>query len=224
MPSDAHQQLAASAEHDFYALLGVPSDADESTIKREYRKTSLKYHPDKNPDNPDAATKFQLLSDAREILLDSTLRAVYDNARRAQEQKQRQHDLLDSRRRQMKDDLENRERGFKRKQAEELIIETKIRRMAEEGRRRRKELDAQRMKEAMDAVPRKPMESGGYSVAGEAFSSHGTAASNPPAARAPLSQSSLTPGDPDYQRRTLARLRALQKKRDTQAQQTTTVS
>ena len=222
MPSDVHQQLAAGAEHDFYGLLGVPADADESIIKSEYRKTSLKYHPDKNPDNPDAATKFQLLSDAREILLDSTLRAVYDNARRAKEQKQRQHDLLDSRRRQMKEDLENRERGFKRKQEEELIIETKIQRMAEEGRRRRKELDARRMQEAMDAAIQKPKESRTDQVGRHLFPQ--AAASKMPADRATVSASAMKLGDPDYERQTLDRLRALQRKRDMQAQQATEVA
>lgn len=222
MPSDVHQQLAASAEQDFYALLGVPPDADEGTIKREYRKTSLKYHPDKNPDDQDAAAKFQLLSDAREILLDPTLRAVYDNAKRAQEQKQRQHDLLDSRRRQMKEDLESREKGFKRKQEEELIVETKVQRMGEEGRRRRKELDARRLKEALDAAIPKSKERSTYQIGGEMSSQ--PAASKTAAARAPRSTSSLRPGDPDYQRRTLDRLRAMQRKRDMQAQKATEVT
>ena len=222
MPSDIHQQLASGAEHDFYALLGVPPDADESIIKREYRKTSLKYHPDKNPDNPDAATKFQLLSDAREILLDSTLRAVYDNARRAQEQKQRQHELLDSRRRQMKEDLESREKGFKRRQEEELITETKIRRTAEEGRRRRKELGARWMQEAMDAAVPTPNQAGadGNSWGAPVL---GNTPSTTPAVLFGISETSLRPNEPDYKRRTLDRLRAMQRKRDLQAQQTAEV-
>ncbi|KAL9078061.1 MAG: hypothetical protein Q9157_003029 [Trypethelium eluteriae] len=212
MSSDAHRQLAAGAEHDFYALLGVPSDADEKTIKREYRKSSLKYHPDQNPDDPDAATKFQLLSDARDILLDSTLRAVYDNARRAQEQKQRQHELLDSRRRQMKEDLESREKGFKRKQEEELITEAKIRRMREEGERRRKELNARRMKEATEAETQILQQAGAAHAVKETVST----------SRVP---STLKPTDPDYMRnymrRTLDRLRATQRKRDLEAQRIT---
>ena len=218
MPSDVHQRLAAEAEHDFYALLGVPLDADETKIKREYRKSSIKYHPDKNPDNPDASSKFQLLSDARDILLDATLRAVYDNARRAQEQKQRQHELLDSRRRQMKEDLEHREKGFKRKQEEELITETKIRRMAEEGRRRRKELDARRMKEALDAAVPTPKQPSALRSSGEGLPMD-DAFSKASASSAPASKSSLKPSDPDYKRRTLDRLRAMQTKRDIQAQQ-----
>lgn len=223
MPSDVHQQLAANAEHDFYALLGVPFDADEGKIRREYRKTSIKYHPDKNPDNPDAATKFQLLSDARDILLDATLRAVFDNARRAKEQKQRQHELLDSRRRQMKEDLENRERGFKRKQEEELITETKIQRLAEEGRRRRKELDARRMKEALDVAIHTSKQPGApTNVRGRTSSDE--AASKIPTSSAPLSKASLDPTDPDYKRRTLDRLRAFQQKRDSQVRQTAEVT
>jgi len=40
---------------DYYAVLGVPRDADEQQIKRAYRKLAVRWHPDKNPDNREQA-------------------------------------------------------------------------------------------------------------------------------------------------------------------------
>ena len=63
-----------------YDVLGVSKDADESTIKKSYRKKALKYHPDRNKDNKEAAeTKFKEISHAYEILSDKDKRATYDS-------------------------------------------------------------------------------------------------------------------------------------------------
>ncbi|KAA8497990.1 DnaJ-like shv [Porphyridium purpureum] len=66
------------AGSDYYALLGVPKDADAATIKRAYRKKSLQYHPDKNPDDDAAKDKFVQLGQAYEVLSDPEKRSVYD--------------------------------------------------------------------------------------------------------------------------------------------------
>ena len=42
----------------YYAVLGITKDANEEEIKKAYRKTALKYHPDRNPDNKQAEEKF----------------------------------------------------------------------------------------------------------------------------------------------------------------------
>lgn len=52
-----------------YALLGLQLNAGESDIKRAYRKLSLKWHPDKNPDNPAAAEQFDRFKSACTLLL-----------------------------------------------------------------------------------------------------------------------------------------------------------
>lgn len=66
-------------EDDCYDLLGVPTSAPASDIKKAYYKLSLKYHPDKNPD-PETKSKFQKIATAYEILKDEAKREQYDYA------------------------------------------------------------------------------------------------------------------------------------------------
>lgn len=61
-----------------YETLGVPIDADAKTIRDAYKRKAQVQHPDKNPDDPHAVTRFQLLGEARDILLDADRRARYD--------------------------------------------------------------------------------------------------------------------------------------------------
>ncbi|XP_037086112.1 dnaJ homolog subfamily C member 5-like isoform X2 [Pollicipes pollicipes] len=62
-----------------YELLGLPKTATQEEIKKTYRRLALKYHPDKNPDNPEAAEKFKDINRAHATLSDSIKRNIYDN-------------------------------------------------------------------------------------------------------------------------------------------------
>lgn len=66
------------AERDFYEVLGVEKGADQTAIKKAYRKAAVKFHPDKNPDDPQAEEKFKELGQAYEVLGDEEKRAAYD--------------------------------------------------------------------------------------------------------------------------------------------------
>ncbi|HKU71886.1 MAG TPA: molecular chaperone DnaJ [Burkholderiales bacterium] len=66
------------AKKDYYEVLGVNKDASEDDVKKAYRKLAMKWHPDRNPDNPKAEEHFKEAKEAYEILSDSQKRAAYD--------------------------------------------------------------------------------------------------------------------------------------------------
>ncbi len=63
---------------DYYRLLGVSPDAGKEEIKKAYRRLALKYHPDRNPGNPEAEEMFKKISEAYAVLMDPEKRAQYD--------------------------------------------------------------------------------------------------------------------------------------------------
>jgi DnaJ family protein C protein 17 len=145
----------AASNQDFYALLDLSPSATESEIRRGYRKTALKYHPDKiaNP-TPADIDKFHLLQIANDVLSDASIRQLYDNAREARLRKQREREQMGAAKRKMREDLEAAERagaaaaadqrGVKRSWASadddaEVKLQREIERIAEDGRRRRRE-------------------------------------------------------------------------------------
>ncbi|MCE2495217.1 MAG: molecular chaperone DnaJ [Flavobacteriales bacterium] len=65
-------------KRDYYDVLGVSRDAEATEIKKAYRKLALKYHPDKNPDDKDAESRFKEAAEAYEVLSNSEKRAKYD--------------------------------------------------------------------------------------------------------------------------------------------------
>lgn len=67
-----------ATKEDYYELLGVDRSATGDQIKKAYRKLAVKYHPDKNPDDPSAEERFKKIGEAYEILMDENKRAAYD--------------------------------------------------------------------------------------------------------------------------------------------------
>jgi DnaJ family protein C protein 17 len=154
MPSDDVFQHSQS-DVDYYEVLGgdVHPGSTENEISRAYRKKALATHPDKRPDDPNAATAFHQLQIAFDVLSDSAAKAAYDNARAAREMRKKQVQMMDGKRKRMAEDLERRESGaFKRRKEEvdaEELLEREIRRLAEDGRKRR----MQREEEIKRATP-----------------------------------------------------------------------
>ena len=66
------------AKRDYYEVLGVNRDASDDEIKKVYRKLAMKFHPDRNPDNPKAEEQFKEAKEAYEILSDKQKRSAYD--------------------------------------------------------------------------------------------------------------------------------------------------
>ncbi|MCK4922795.1 MAG: DnaJ domain-containing protein, partial [Bacteroidales bacterium] len=66
------------SKKDYYEVLEVSQSASQDEIKKAYRKQALKFHPDKNPDDPSAESKFKESAEAYEILSNQEKRAKYD--------------------------------------------------------------------------------------------------------------------------------------------------
>ena len=70
--------LATNVKRDYYEVLDVSRTANDQEIKSSYRKLALQFHPDRNPDNPEAEEKFKECSEAYAVLADTEKRARYD--------------------------------------------------------------------------------------------------------------------------------------------------
>ena len=68
-------------EKDYYRVLGVPEAATADEIKKAYRRLAKKHHPDANPGNKAAETRFKEISEANAVLSDADKRKQYDRLR-----------------------------------------------------------------------------------------------------------------------------------------------
>ena len=66
------------SKRDYYDVLNVGQSASGSDIKAAYRKMAMKYHPDRNPGDTEAESKFKEASEAYEVLSDDSKRKMYD--------------------------------------------------------------------------------------------------------------------------------------------------
>src|SRR4051794_12180340 len=66
------------AKRDYYEVLNVSRDCDESALKSAYRKLAMQHHPDRNPGSREAEEKFKEAAEAYAVLSDPQKRAAYD--------------------------------------------------------------------------------------------------------------------------------------------------
>jgi curved DNA-binding protein CbpA len=66
----------------YYRVLDIHPEATDAEIKRAYRRLALRWHPDRNPGDPEATERFKQISEAYAVLIDPEKRRAYDRARR----------------------------------------------------------------------------------------------------------------------------------------------
>jgi DnaJ homolog subfamily C member 17 len=141
---------------DYYEFLSLPSDATEAEIQRAYRRTNLKYHPDKFKATSEisaeqAAAKLDLLQKILSVLKDPAKRASYDQSRKAKRLQDAAARRMESDRKRKKVELDEREaraaysaNGFKKAKTQ---AEHDAARFAEENLEKRNEMMRQRQEE-----------------------------------------------------------------------------
>src|SRR5271169_99572 len=67
-----------AAKRDYYEILGVKKDASEEDLKKAYRSLAMKFHPDRNSGDEEAAHKFKEAAEAYAVVSDAEKRQVYD--------------------------------------------------------------------------------------------------------------------------------------------------
>ena len=133
--SHTNPKICVLSTMDPYALLGLDSSCTaQKKIDTAYRKAARLWHPDKIGNDPSSTEKFHQVSAAYQLLSDPISKAKYDNERAAQQQRLRNAELFEGKRRQMKDDLEARE-----KRARDDADQAQFTQLAEEGKRMRLE-------------------------------------------------------------------------------------
>ena len=104
------EAIAKATDDDLYGLLHIQPDCTEAEVRRAYKQRSLLEHPDKNPDDENAADKFIQIGIARDILVSPTLRQLYDAQRSRKNERIIANQQMDSRRKEMMEALQAQER------------------------------------------------------------------------------------------------------------------
>lgn len=105
-----YELLALPAEYHPSQDTPIPTPIPAALLRKTYRRTSLLYHPDKNP-SPDAAAHFHTLTTAYDVLSDAAAKQAYDQALVAGLVRKRKSEVMGNERRRLKEDLEARERA-----------------------------------------------------------------------------------------------------------------
>ncbi|KAL9607799.1 MAG: hypothetical protein Q9167_007317 [Letrouitia subvulpina] len=138
MPSKTVEDYIKSGTN-FYEILGITFESSQKDLDSQWRKTARKYHPDKVGNDPVAQEKLYLARIGYEILSNAIDKAEYDRKWNAKLLKEREYELFRGQRRQMKDELEAREKGVKRRREEDPNDEENLDRIAMDGKRRVRE-------------------------------------------------------------------------------------
>lgn len=170
MPSNDDLTAHATSSVDFYSLLSLSPNATILEIDSAFRKTSLRYHPDKVGATQENVDKFLIIKIARDVLSDPRVRALYDQARETKQRREAETEKLDASRRKMVSELERKERsaqnmggigmmGMKRKRSgeedgPEQELEREIRRISEENRRKKKAMMERSERERLEEEER----------------------------------------------------------------------
>lgn len=122
---------------DLYEILDIPFGASEAEIKKSYRKKALKCHPDKNPDNENAAEEFDNLKKILEILLDVGARAAYDRVLKSRKEAAIRNRERSKEEQSLRAKLEEREKKAADRPhlSEEERFRRELKRLEEEGER-----------------------------------------------------------------------------------------
>jgi len=125
-------------EKDYYELLNLKIECSQNEIRKAYYHKALKYHPDKRGQEDKESLKIFLeLTKAYDVLSDPKKRREYDEKLKAKLQQKARIEKFDAKRRQMKEDLDLKERAFKRQKTEEALsqeqLKNEINRLREES-------------------------------------------------------------------------------------------
>ena len=133
-------------EKDLYKLFDLDEECTLEQIKKAYRKKALELHPDKNLDKKEEAEeRFVELGKAFEILTDKSAKSAYDAVRKQKREKAKRDEMLDGKRRKLKEELESREQAAREKQEQQTAqmrknkdeerLQNEIERLRKEGSR-----------------------------------------------------------------------------------------